>query len=81
MQVQDVRTFTASEWLTITGRGLLAVIPALPESDEVTDPRTFKGWRVRIDSKEYDVIGVETNAVPFGRHRGPFGLLVKECKT
>ena len=80
MQVQDVRSFTASEWLTIPGRGLLAVIPGLPESDEVDDPRMFKGWRVRIDSKEYDVIGVETTALPFGRHRGAFGLLVKEYK-
>lgn len=79
-----VRSFTASEWLTIPGRGRLAVIAALPESDEVSDPRTFKGWRVRIDSQEYDVIGVETSAVPFGgthARRSAFGLLVREVPS
>lgn len=77
-----MRSFTAREWLTIPGRGRLAVIAALPE--EVSDPRTFKGWRVRIDSQEYDVIGVETSAVPFGgthARRSAFGLLVREVPS
>jgi hypothetical protein len=74
-----MRDFTALEWLTISGRGRVAVIPPLPESDELRDPRALLGWRVRIDLKEYDVTGVETHSVPSGRpYRGAFGLLVRE---
>jgi len=84
MKVQDVRSFTAQEWFTITGRGRVAVIAALPEGDHVYDPRTFKGWRVRIDSGEYDVIGVETTLgyvpTPARPYRGSFGLLVREVR-
>lgn len=80
-----MRSFTAQDWFTITGRGRVAVIAGLAEGDHVYDPRTFKGWRVRIDSEEYDVTGVETTLgylpTPDRPYRGAFGLLVKECRT
>lgn len=76
-----VRNFPALDWATLPGRGDLAVIPALPEWDELSDPRLLRGQRVMIDSKEYDVIGVETFAVPVGTkdhpYRREFGLLVE----
>ena len=76
-----MRAFTAQEWVTITGRGRVALIAGLPEGDHVYDPRTFKGWRVRIDSQEYDVAGVEATfgyvPSPSRPYRGAFGLLVR----
>ena len=77
-----MRSFTAQDWFTITGRGKVAVIAALHEGDDVYDPRAFKGWRVSIDGEHYDVTGVETSLgyVPTAArpYRGSFGLLVKE---
>ena len=77
-----MRSFTAKDWFTITGRGKVAVIAALPEGDHVYDPRTFKGWRVTIDGEQYDVTGVETTLgyVPTPAHpyKGASGLLVRE---
>jgi hypothetical protein len=79
-----VRALVAQEWLTITGRGRLAVIAALPEGGYVYEPRMFKGWRVTIDAVECDVIGVETTLgyvpTPARPYRGAFGLLVKEVR-
>jgi hypothetical protein len=80
-----VRNFTAADWFEIPGRGKVAAISALPEGDHVYDPRTFKGWRVMIDGKQYDVTGVETSLgyvpTPARPYRGGFGLLVKEVPS
>ena len=71
----------AEDWFTITGRGRVAAIAKLPEGCSVYDPRAFKGWRVKIDGEQYDVIGVETThgfpPTPDHPYRGTFGLLVR----
>lgn len=78
-----IRNFAAEEWLTIDGRGELAVIAGLPEWDDIYDPRTLKGRRVVIDNAQCDVIGVEVSLgyepSPSRPYRGSFGLLVKRA--
>jgi hypothetical protein len=80
-----MRSFTASDWIEIPGRGKMAVISALPEGDDVYDPGTFKGWRVMIDGKQYDVTGVEVSLgyvpTPARPYRHGFGLQVRPVIT
>jgi hypothetical protein len=75
LEGEYVHGFHAAEWISITGRGLVAVI----ENNQGINPRGLTGQVVLIDGEEWLVRGVETRAVPdwsAGRH--PFGLLVTE---
>lgn len=61
----------AEQWLTIPGRGKVAVI-----STPCSDPSLLRGQVVLIDGKQYLVRGVEMFRPR--KPESPYGLLVKE---
>lgn len=66
--------FHATEWITITGRGKVALI-----ADPWDDLSLLKGQIVLIDGVKYLVTGTESfsNRKP----SGPFGLFVREFNS
>lgn len=69
-----IPAFESLGWFTVTGRGDAAAVELDRDCNRSDLLEIFK--RVMIDGIEYDVIGVETNAVEQQRKGWKIGLLV-----
>lgn len=74
---RKIRSFVATDWYEVKGRGTFAAISQLAEDEY--DPNNFMHQEVLIDGKRYKVKGVESFAIPRSRNKPykfGFGLLV-----
>jgi hypothetical protein len=74
-----VRSYTATGWFHIKGRGDVAAV--VNDEEFQRDTQHLIGERVMIDGNVYTVVGVETFCLEWIREGAPISLLVKEGRV